>query len=300
MRPPKQAPKTSQHIGIEWATHMVWPDDASHKHNRGRLAVVSGGPLQTGAARLCAAAGQRIGAGWVSLIGEPAAALMMAHHETERLILARMPDHTLLDLLYGFDALVIGPGLGLSPQCHKDVVSVLTGFDRPIVLDGDALALVAQDGVSGELGQALCARQAPVILTPHQGEFERLFPQANPSVKLAATLECAKLYRTLLVNKGHQTIVATPQGRIGLSQSTTPFCASAGTGDVLAGMIGGLLAQGLEPFDAACGGVWLHSQAANRAGPGLIASDLIAHLPDLLNELAPSPLKRANPPADHP
>ena len=287
-------------IGLEWAANMAWPNEASHKHNRGRLAVVSGGSLQTGAARLSAAAGQRVGAGWVSLIGDPAAALVMAHHETERLILARTPDHSLLDLLTGFDALVIGPGLGLSPECRTDVLSVLRGFDRPIVLDGDGLAFLAQDGVSGDLGQALHARRAPVILTPHHGEFMRLCPQTDPSQKLAATLECAKLYRALVVFKGHQTIVATPEGRFGQSQSTTPFCASAGTGDVLAGIIGGLLAQGLEPFDAACGGVWLHGQAANRAGPGLIASDLIAHLPDLLNELAPSPLKRISPPTDHP
>jgi NAD(P)H-hydrate epimerase len=264
------------------------------------LAVVSGGPLQTGAARLSAAAGQRVGAGWVSLIGDPAAALVMAHHETERLILARPPDHSLLDLLTGFDALVIGPGLGLSPDRRADILSVLRGFDRPIVLDGDGLALLAQDGVSGELGKALQARRGPVILTPHHGEFMRLCPQTDPSVKLAATLECAKLYGALVVYKGHQTIVATPDGRFGQSQSTTPFCASAGTGDVLAGIIGGLLAQGLEPFDAACGGVWLHGQAANRVGPGLIASDLITHLPDLLNELVPSPLKRFNPPVDRP
>ena len=287
-------------IGLEWAARMVWPNETSHKHNRGRLAVVSGGALQIGAARLSAAAGQRIGAGWVSLIGDPAAALVMAHHETERLILARPPGHNLLELLTGFDALVIGPGLGLSPDCRMDVLSVLRGFDRPIVLDGDGLALLAQDGAAGELGQALQARCAPVILTPHHGEFMRLCPQAEPSQKLAATLECAKLYRAFVVYKGHQTIVATPEGRFGLSQSTTPFCASAGTGDVLAGIIGGLLAQSLEPFDAACGGVWLHGQAANRAGPGLIASDLIAQLPGLLNELVPSPLKRTSPPVDRP
>ncbi len=290
----------SSEIGLEWAKHMAWPNEASHKHNRGRLAVVSGGPLQTGAARLSAAAGQRSGAGWVSLIGDPAAALVMAHHETERLILARTPDHSLLELLTGFDALVIGPGLGLSSQCRADVLSVLCGFDRPVVLDGDSLALLAQDGAEGELGQALRARCAPVILAPHHGEFMRLCPQADPSQKLAATLECAKLFGAFVVYKGHQTIVATPEGRLGQSQSTTPFCASAGTGDVLAGIIGGLLAQGLEPFDAACGGVWLHGQAANRAGPGLIASDLSKHLPDLLNELVPSSLKRISPPIDRP
>ncbi|AMS30968.1 hypothetical protein AEM38_09445 [Hyphomonadaceae bacterium UKL13-1] len=278
-------------IGVDEARAIPWPNAHSHKHSRGRLAVICGGRLQTGAARLAAAAGHRMGAGWVSLIAGPEATQILACHETERLIVEREPDQSLSSLCVGFDTAVLGPAFGLTHVHAADVLDMVQGFPKPLVLDADALSLIAQSGREGGLWQAVQARSAPTILTPHSGEFTRLAGAFESDKKGETTLKLAQALGAILVHKGAETWVAAPDGRLAASDLATPFCASAGTGDVLAGLLGGLLAQSMPAFEAACAAVWIHSTAANRVGPGLIASDLITALPAVLNDLAPEALK---------
>lgn len=278
-------------INIEQARAIPWPTANSHKHSRGRLAVICGGRLQTGAARLAAAAGHRIGAGWVSLIAVPEAATILACHETERLIVERLPEQSLSSLCADFDAVVLGPAFGLADAQAGDVLDMVQGFPKPLVLDADALTVIAQSGRDGPLWQAVRARTAPTILTPHSGEFTRLAGAFDPDKKGEASLKLAQDLQAIVVHKGPQTCVAAPDSRIASSDLATPFCASAGTGDVLAGLIGGLLAQSMPTFEAACAAVWIHATSANRVGPGLIAGDLVTALPDVLNDLVPEGLR---------
>ncbi|MFN5269365.1 MAG: NAD(P)H-hydrate dehydratase [Hyphomonadaceae bacterium] len=285
------ASATGLAISIEVARAIPWPTAHSHKHSRGRLAVICGGRTQTGAARLAAAAGHRMGAGWVSLIAGPEATQILACHETERLIIERLSDQSLSSLCAGFDAAVLGPAFGLTHAHAADVLDMVQNFTKALVLDADALALIAQSGREGGLWPAVQARSAPTILTPHSGEFTRLAGEFDPEKKGEATLALARDLGAIVIHKGGETWVAAPDGRLTASDLATPFCASAGTGDVLAGLIGGLLAQSMPAFEAACAAVWIHATAANRVGPGLIASDLIAALPAVLNGLAPEGLK---------
>jgi hydroxyethylthiazole kinase-like uncharacterized protein yjeF len=285
------ASMTAMIIGIEQARAIPWPTANSHKHSRGRLAVICGGRLQTGAARLASAAGHRIGAGWVSLIAVPEAATILACHETERLIVERLPEQSLSSLCADFDAVVLGPAFGLTDGQAGDVLDMVQGFPNPLVLDADALTLIAQCGRGGPLWQAVRARTAPTILTPHSGEFTWLAGAFDPDKKGEASLKLAQDLQAIVVHKGAETWVAAPDGRLASSDLATPFCASAGTGDVLAGLIGGLLAQSMPAFEAACAAVWIHATAANRVGPGLIAGDLVTALPDVLNDLAPEGLR---------
>ncbi|MCA3697669.1 NAD(P)H-hydrate dehydratase [Aquidulcibacter sp.] len=291
--PPSQAvaSATELAIGIDEARAIPWPNAHSHKHSRGRLAVICGGRLQTGAARLAAAAGHRMGAGWVCLISGPEATQILACHETERLIVEREPDQSLSSLCAGFDAAVLGPAFGLTDTQAEDVLDMVQGFPGPLVLDADALTLIAQGGRDGALWRAVQARTAPTVLTPHSGEFTRLAGAFESDKKGEATLKLAQALGAIVVHKGAETWVASPDGRLASSDLATPFCASAGTGDVLAGLIGGLLAQSMPAFEAACAAVWIHATAANRVGPGLIASDLITALPTVLNDLAPEGLR---------
>jgi len=278
-------------ISIELARAIPWPTPTSHKHSRGRLAVICGGRLQTSAARLAAAAGHRMGAGWVSLIAAPEAATILACYETERLIVERLPEQSLSSLCADFDAVVLGPAFGLTDGQEEDVLDIVQSFPKPLLLDADALTLIAQSGRKGPLWQAVQARTAPTILTPHSGEFTRLAGPFDPDKKGEASLTLAQDLQAIVVHKGAETWVAAPDRRLAASDLATPFCASAGTGDVLAGLIGGLLAQSMPAFEAACAAVWIHATAANRVGPGLIAGDLIAALPAVLNDLVPEGLR---------
>lgn len=281
-------------ISIEHASQIPWPNQNSHKHNRGRLVVLAGGPHNTGAARLTAAAGQRIGAGWVTLLGEPAACDIMASHETSILIVCRNPHCTLAAQLEGFDAIVAGPALGLELRNCADVLVLAVNAHCPLVLDADALKHIADDQIA--MFKALHGRAIPTVLTPHGGEFTSLFGAFGDDAKVTATLDGARKSGCVVVHKGAQTVVASPDGQCFTSTHATPFLATAGTGDVLAGMIGGLLAQGMSPLGASLAAVWIHGEAGRRLGAGLIAEDLVDMLPDILNQLAPAALQRTSPP----
>ena len=251
-------------------------DPAGHKYTRGHALVLAGGIEAVGAARLAARAALRAGAGLVTL-GVPGSALM-AHA-------ARGPDALMLrrangasgaaDLLKDArrNAVVLGPAYGVGAQTRDTVAQVLAAR-RATVLDADALTSFA--GEAGALA-ALTAAHGRCVLTPHEGEFARLFPPdpAGPALsKLGRALSAAAQLTGVVVLKGPDTVIAAPDGRAAINDNAPPWLGTAGSGDVLAGLIGGLMAQGLAPFEAARAGVWLHGEAGRIAGRGLIADDL--------------------------
>jgi hydroxyethylthiazole kinase-like uncharacterized protein yjeF len=238
------------------------PGFESHKYSRGKVLVVAGG--MPGATLLAAMAAQRAGAGYVELLGNPGEAPPHA------LVRRAWDDAALQDKRIG--AIVIGPGLGSDAEAERRLRLALdTG--KPLVLDADALTLLARQQVE-RVG-------VPAVLTPHAGEYARLFGDGTGSA-LDKAREGARRSGAVVLLKGACTVVAHPDGRAGIGAPAPAWLASAGTGDVLAGILGTLLAQTDDPFEAAQGAVWLHSAAARRAGPALIADDLIAHLPGAL------------------
>jgi hydroxyethylthiazole kinase-like uncharacterized protein yjeF len=238
------------------------PSAADHKYTRGLVTILSGD--MKGAARLVASAAVRSGAGYVVLAGDPDATgipLSIVH---------RSPDDALADARVS--AIIVGPGLGRTGTAEASVMQALqTG--KPVVLDADALHLIRP-------GQ-IARHTAPVILTPHKGEFEAMFGKL-PGSKIDQALAAAAASGATVIFKGADTVVASPDGRVGLSAQSSPWLSSAGTGDVLAGIAGAMLARGLDAHEAACAAVWLHNRAAHLAGPALIADDLCQRLPEAL------------------
>ena len=178
-------------------------------------------------------------------------------------------------------AAVIGPGGGVGAPMRDLVLAALAGR-AAIVLDADAITSFVED--PKKLFTSLKSRdESPAILTPHEGEFVRIFKgkEQKPTVKQKLE-ECRRASHeagAIVVLKGADTVVAAPDGRAAIAENAPPWLATAGSGDVLAGLIGGLCAQGIPPFEAACAGVWLHGECGTEAGPGLIAEDLAEQVP---------------------
>ena len=245
--------------------HLPPPTPADHKYTRGYVAVV-GGPMR-GAAMLAASAAQRAGAGYVLLAGEGeggAFALVRRAPSDSKAFRDMLGDERI-------GALVVGPGLGRDEEARSKLdIALCAG--RPLVLDADALVLLADKGPAPLQG----LRQIP-LLTPHEGEFARLFGPL-PGSKLDRARQAARQAQAVVLLKGADSVVARPDGRAAIAPPAPPWLASAGTGDVLAGIAGAMVARGLAPFEAAQAALWLHAEAARRAGPGLIADDLVQHL----------------------
>lgn len=251
-----------------WRGAFPWPAPDAHKHARGRLGVVSGGPFRTGAARLAARAGLRIGAGLVRVLAPRDAAPVLAPVlEAVMLDPFSSPDQ-LADLADSLDAVVIGPAAGLD-EATVDNLEALQTTGAALVVDADALSVF-----EGRPAALFALLDRDDVLTPHEGEFARLFPELSHQGREAAAREAARQAGCVVVLKGRETLIAAPDGRLRLNPNGSPWLATAGSGDVLAGMIGGLLAQRMDSFDAASAAVWLHAEAAARFGPGLIAEDL--------------------------
>jgi len=264
-----------------WAHALQWPEAGGHKHKRGRLGVVTGPINSTGAARLAGQAGLRVGAGTVRMFCPPSALIVVATAVVSPLVSSFRDVHELISLTEDIHAVIIGPAAGVDAKTRANV-EALAKADRTLVLDADALTVFKDEAetLAGLL-------EAPAVLTPHTGEFERLFPgllKASPS-KIDATRAAAKQVGAVVVLKGSDTVIAAPDGRTAVNTHATPFLATAGSGDVLAGIVGGLLAQGVEAFDAACAGVWMHGDAGLRVGPGLVADDLDGVLRSVLADL---------------
>lgn len=265
----------------DWRASLPWPGHDTHKHARGRLAVVSGQATQTGAARLAARAGLRIGAGVVRILCPPDAAAVIAPAiEAVMLSTFDSPD-ALTALIKGMDAVVIGPAAGLTDATRVHVLA-LAGTGVPRVVDADGLTVFEDRPV--DLFDGLDARD---VLTPHEGEFKRLFPGLLDLGREAAARTAARRSGAVVVLKGPATLIAAPDGRLAVNDNGVRWLATAGSGDVLAGMIGGLIAQRMDSFDAARAAVWMHADAARGFGPGLIAEDLPDRIPSVLRALYP-------------
>ena len=262
-----------------WRGLLPWPGPRTHKHSRGRLGVVSGRAHQTGAARLATRAGMRIGAGWVQVLCPSEAAAVLAPVLEGALLTPFGSPETLGREAAGLDAIVVGPGAGAG----EDTIAAIHALSQ----SGAAL-IVDADGLSAFRGRAdelFAGLDRDDVLTPHEGEFERLFPGLLSEGREAAALAAARRAQAVVVLKGPETIVAAPDGRARVNRNGSAWLATAGTGDVLSGMIGGLVAQRMDSFEAASAAVWMHSEAANAFGPGLIAEDLPGLLPPVLRAL---------------
>ncbi|MFG1298811.1 NAD(P)H-hydrate dehydratase [Xanthobacter sp. V3C-3] len=279
-------PATFVNMPNLWRDAFPVPATMGHKYDRGHAVVVSGGPWTCGAARLAARGALRAGAGLVTVALPPDA--LPLHGASYAAIMPRpMADAADLAALLAdrrLGTVVVGPGLGAGDHARALVEAAVDG--RRLVLDADALTSYA--GVPWALA-ALAARSAGMIVTPHDGEFARMFrgdaAVLDAQSKLARARAAAARLGAVVVLKGPDTVVAAPDGRAAIAENAPPFLATAGAGDVLAGIAGGLLAQAMPPFDAACAAVWLHGEAAQSAGPGLVADDLPEALRPVLSTL---------------
>ncbi|AMY00602.1 bifunctional ADP-dependent NAD(P)H-hydrate dehydratase/NAD(P)H-hydrate epimerase [Mesorhizobium ciceri] len=283
-----------------WLQEFPVPAMDAHKYKRGHVGVFSGGPSATGAARLSALAAARSGAGAVTVLSPGNAMQVNATHltsimlreagsleEVQEFLTARHPE-----------ALVFGPGLGPKPKVGDFALQLIKVFadgarneaapsHAAIVLDADAITSLAHQPQA--LFEAARQPNAPaLVITPHDGEFGRLFPDiaGDKSLsKLAKARTAAARANAVIVYKGADTVIAAPDGKAAINSNGAPWLATAGSGDVLSGIIAGLLAQGMPPFEGTCAAVWLHAEAGSRFGPGLIAEDLPLALVPVLREL---------------
>lgn len=262
-----------------WPSGFPWPTLSDHKYARGHLVVAGGGAAASGAARLAARAGLRAGAGLVTVAAPPSAVLVYAAHLTS-VMLRSDPAPEAFAAIVGEDrvtAAVLGPGQGRGENTRDRVLAMLaTG--KPCVLDADALTVFEDD--PARLFDALHAR---CVLTPHEGEFRRLFDVSGD--RLGHARRAAEVSGAVVVLKGPDSVIALPDGTALINDNAPADLATAGSGDVLAGFIGGLLARGVEVPVAAAMGVWLHGECGRRYGPGLIAEDLPDTLPAVLRQM---------------
>lgn len=262
-----------------WAGLFPWPAEDTHKHSRGRLGVVSGPAHRTGAARLAARAGLRIGAGLVRVLCPPSATGVLAASLEAVMVDPFEGPSALRRLAEPLDAAVIGPATGVD-EGTIEALDVLAESGAAMVVDADALTVF-----EGRAETLFAHLDRDDVLTPHEGEFERVFPGLLETGRAVAAVEAARRANAIVVLKGPQTLVAGADGRLAIHPPAPAWLATAGSGDVLAGMIGGLLAQRMPSFEAACCAVWIHAEAASLHGPGLIAEDLPDLVPGVLAEL---------------
>jgi ADP-dependent NAD(P)H-hydrate dehydratase / NAD(P)H-hydrate epimerase len=283
------APKTFENGAELWRADFPVPRHDGHKYDRGHAVIVSGPSWSTGAARLAARGALRVGAGLVT-IASPREALAVNAAASLAVMVRPVDGATELTKFladYRLNALAIGPGVGVGAATCELVLASLAG-DRAVVLDADAITSFAEE--PKRLAEALLARRdRATLVTPHEGEFSRYFGALDERTKAGSKLErarrAAQLTGSVVVLKGADTVVAAPDGRAAIAANAPPYLATAGAGDVLTGMAAGLLAQRVPAFEAAAAAVWLHGEAGNEAGPGLIAEDLSERLPKIYRRL---------------
>lgn len=265
----------------------------THKGDYGHVLVVAGSIGFTGAPVLCAQAALRSGAGLVS-VGVPESVYFIAASKLTEVMVFPLPEGSkgvlstgslpaLGPLILKSDVLAVGPGLSQEPSAFRFVRKLLSTVDLPVVLDADGI-----NAFSGSRRRELRSAKGPVVITPHPGEMARLLTRSVEEIqrsRLSTAVETAKALRVVVVLKGHRTVVASPTGRRTINRTGNPGMATAGMGDLLTGMIAALIGQGLDPFDAAKAGVYLHGLAGDLAARhvrqvGLVASDVLLAIPD--------------------
>jgi ADP-dependent NAD(P)H-hydrate dehydratase / NAD(P)H-hydrate epimerase len=272
------APDTVANYPAWWLDDFPQATPAGHKYGRGHALVV-GGAQMTGAARLAARGAARVGAGLVT-VAAPQPAFPIYAASLTGVIVAPIAGAADLDALLADkrrNAALIGPGAGTGHETRDAALKILAA-GKAAVLDADALTVFA--GKPADLFDAI---NSPMVLTPHEGEFARLFDTSGS--KLDRARRAAAASGAVIVLKGADTVIAAPDGRAAINENAPPTLATAGSGDVLAGLVLGLLAQGMPAFEAAAAGVWLHGAAAHAFGAGLVAEDLIKTLPAVLARL---------------
>lgn len=278
-------PSLHENDPVLWVARYPWPQPEGHKYSRGH-AVIVGGPM-TGASRLAARAALRMGAGLVTLAAPTATHPMYATAAASVILAACDTPRAFEELLADRrrNVVLLGPGNGVGLPTRLRVLAALQA-GKACVLDADALTSFADD--PAHLGRAIRRTGVPVLLTPHEGELARLLPDIaaqHPDDKLTRARAAAAHTGATVLLKGFDTVIAAPDGRAVINANAPAHLATAGAGDVLAGMATALIAQGLDAFDAACAAAWLHGDAATRFGLGLIADDLIETLPAALQAL---------------
>ena len=261
-----------------WADRFPVPQPGGHKYRRGHAVVVSGDQSHTGAARLAARGALRAGAGLVT-IASPRNALAINAASNLAVMVRPVDGAEELAAWLGdprLNTVVLGPGGGVGARMREMVLTALSG-ERAVVLDADALTSFAD--APEMLFAAIRSRgAAPTVLTPHDGEFSRLFRAGPQATEISSKYDRAKAAAAasgaIVLLKGSDTVVASPGGRVSITENAPPWLATAGSGDVLAGFVAGLLAQGMPAFEAASAAAWLHGETGSEAGPGLIAEDL--------------------------
>jgi NAD(P)H-hydrate epimerase len=275
----KVKPKLFLNAPALWQHLLPLPNPDSNKYSRGHTVVVGGGMSSTGAARLSAMAALRVGSGLVSVASSQDALPIYAMTLTA--VMTKLADTTeqLKTLLEDkrISALLIGPGSGVTDKTRENTLEILK-TKKPCVIDADALSIFQFN--TKPLFDAI---GGPTVLTPHEGEFERLFP--TKGVKTERAKDAAKQSGAVIVLKGNDTVIASPDGRVSINANAPVWLATAGSGDVLAGIIAGLMGQGMPAYEAACAGAWIQGEVANRFGPGLIAEDLHTTMPGVLKSL---------------
>lgn len=257
-----------------WNDHLPETGVDAHKFRRGHLVVFSGGPTATGAARLSSRAGFRIGAGLVTL-ASPAEALAVNAGALTSVMLREVDDSAALTAWIEdarLSAFVLGPGFGIGEKARRFVAALCR---RPLVLDADGISSFRETPEA--LFSLFADGKTRLVLTPHEGEFARLFPDIAAAETLGKTEKAARAAacaHAVVVYKGADTVIAAPDGRAAINTNAPQWLATAGSGDVLAGMIGGLLAQGMPAYEAACAAVYRHGEAGTRLGEGLTSEDL--------------------------
>ncbi|WP_286175523.1 NAD(P)H-hydrate dehydratase [Labrenzia sp. CE80] len=271
-----------------WREAWQVPVRTGHKYDRGHAVVFSGPMSSTGAARLAAGASLRAGAGLVTLASPPSAMMVNASHLTAVMLSAVRGIGGISDLLADkrLNSLLIGPGYGVGDDT-SEAVSTLLNSESAVILDADALT--SHQNAPEALFAQIKGREAAVVLTPHDGEFARLFPDLVAMDKLTRARCAAERSGAVVLLKGADTVIASPDGRAAINANAPPWLATAGSGDVLAGVICGLLAQKLPAFEAATMAAWLHGAAGEQAGAGLIAEDLAPAMRPVIARLVEKP-----------
>lgn len=290
----KIAPNTFENALELWRDQLPALSINAHKYSRGHAVVFSGPEHSTGAARLSAMAAARSGAGAVTLLSPPDALATNAVHMTSIMVreTRSIKDVEAFLIDRKVAACVLGPGYGSATFARDHALMLLSAANnrtehlKGLVLDADGLT--AFEEKPEQLFNAKRSDHTALVLTPHEGEFRRLFPDiaANSETsKPDKARQAAKRANAMVIYKGPDTVIAAPDGRAAINANGTPLLATAGSGDALAGIICGLLSQGMPAFEAACAAVWMHADAARRFGHGLIAEDLPLQLPAVWSAL---------------
>lgn len=281
-------PKTFANGPASWLGRFPWAGLAANKYDRGHLVIV-GGSEMTGAARLAAAGARRAGAGLVTIAAPKSAFAIYSAAAPGMLVKPLGPgaagERAFRTLIADRrrNAILIGPGAGVTPTTRRLVLTALKSGGKAVVLDADALTVFANAPTA--LFKAI---RGPALLTPHEGEFARLFSEEGD--RLTRARKAARQSGAVVLLKGPDTVIAAPDGRAAINENAPATLATAGSGDVLAGIAAGLMAEGMDAFDAGAAAAWMHGAAAEAFGPGLIAEDLADELPGVMRRLAAMPM----------